>query len=320
MRYLGFILFAVLLLTIDWGEAGAALAVADIRLLALAAACNFLFIIAKSLRWYAILRIQNVHYGLRRTLVTYQAGSFCSVITPGKIGDFVKSVYLHQDLGTPYPRGLASVGADRAFDLATIGLVSLTLVTFFGRGISHIWSILAFLSMVIVGIGLLYYRPFLTALANLGERIPRVGPRIGSFRVVLRKIYEALEDLKTAAAVIPFLFSIAAYGFLFYGAFLLSNALGLPLDLFTVVYCITVANIVSLVPITISGIGTREAAMVVLFNSINLSNTDALIFSIGYFLMNLIFANTLGAIFWFSSPLKLKSLLQQIRTMGKEKE
>ena len=305
MRYAGLILFAALLWTVDWRDVAETLGAADLAWLALAGFVTFGFIIAKGCRWYVILRLQNINYGLGPSLRTYQAGSFCSLITPGKIGDFVKAVYLKEALGVAYPQGIASVGADRIFDLVTMGGAALALLVVFNQAPSHEWSILAFVAMVGFGLFLVFYRPALTLIADAVVRLPGLGRHLENLRGSLRSVYDELAGLKSAAAVIPMLLSAIAYGFLYISAYGLAVSLGLPLSFFEAVYCITVANVVSLLPISFSGIGTRDAAMVVLFADLGLASTQALMFSVGYLLLQIVFGSSLGAWFWFSRPVRL---------------
>lgn len=310
-RAIGFLLLFGLLFTLDWERARILARAADPALLAGAAAGNLAFILAKSLRWWSILRIQGVRCGLGWTLRVYQAGSFFSVLTPGKVGDFVKVGYLHEARKATLAKGLAGVVVDRVLDL--LALAGTALVVIFASEASHrfLTSILAFCGLVLAGLLLLLSKGWAKTLLAIVEPLPVVGRLVARVRGLLSEIYREFAGMKRTAVAGPIALTLVAYLGLYSGSFALALALGLPLTPFNVVYCVTVANVVSLLPVSVSGLGTRDLAMVVLFASLGIGRSDAVVFSVGYFLMSLIFGNGLGGYYWWRYPIRLSAFLRR---------
>ncbi len=315
-RAIGFLLLTGLLLTLDWQRAGALARAADPALLAAAAAGNFVFILAKSARWWSILRLQGIRCELGWTLAVYQAGSFFSVVTPGKVGDFVKVGYLNEAGKCSVARGFAGVVMDRVLDLLALAGTALLVIFASQAGHRFVTSILAFCGLVLAGLLLLFSKGWAKTLLALVEPLPVIGRFMGRLRGMLSEIYHELSGMKRLAMAGPIAFTMFAYLSLYSGNYALARALELPLTPFNVVYCITVANVVSLLPVSVSGLGTRDVAMVVLFASLGIGRSDAVVYSMGYFVMNLIFANGLGAYFWWRRPVSLAAFRRQVDSQG----
>jgi uncharacterized protein (TIRG00374 family) len=304
IRYAGLTLFIWLLLTLDWSQAGAILRNADPGLLLIAGAFNFLFIFLKAYRWHSILRVQGLKYTFLRSQVVYQAGSFFSVVTPGRVGDVIKISYLKNDLGVPYRKGIASVLMDRIMDLATLFLSVLLASLVIAVPLSFL------LPLIFVGTCLLILLFIITVpsaikwILSLLVLVPLTKKLMPNFVSIISESRESLIKLVQKKLAFPFFVSLVAYIAIYAGSMALAHSQNLNVSFIQIVYFISITSLVALIPISVSGVGTREVAMMALFSSQGLGSAEAVVFSVSYLVINLVFANFLGAIFWFSNPLK----------------
>ena len=74
-----------------------------------------LMIAVKAMRWRLLLQAQGVEYPLGKCIEVYSIGIFWGIVTPGRLGDFVKVLYLKRH-GLNVLHGLFSVVGDRLFD------------------------------------------------------------------------------------------------------------------------------------------------------------------------------------------------------------
>lgn len=74
------------------------------------------------LRWQLLLRTLGHRIALGRHFPIYMAG-FGLAMTPGKVGETIRSAYL-QPLGVPYGHSLAAFVAERMVDLLVVGLLA----------------------------------------------------------------------------------------------------------------------------------------------------------------------------------------------------
>lgn len=109
--------------------------------------------------------------------------SFPLSVTPGKVGEVLKGVWLKQKSGTPVPRGVAVVAAERISD----GLAVLLLSTLGVIAYPRYWPLFAFGLFMLAGVVVIsQIRPVAIALLDFGERLPLVN----RFAHLLREFYE----------------------------------------------------------------------------------------------------------------------------------
>ena len=141
-----------------------------------------------------IILLTLVNYGLRfvkwqiyldrigaRGLSTGQSmltflSAFSMSITPGKVGEVIKAVYVRRLAGTPITRVAAVIAAERLTDgLAMLGLAALGIAQFaYGRWLLGAAALAAVAAIVVLR------RPALLAGAlGVAARLPMIGPMAG---------------------------------------------------------------------------------------------------------------------------------------------
>jgi uncharacterized membrane protein YbhN (UPF0104 family) len=99
--------------------------------------------------------------------------AFSMSVTPGKVGEIIKAVYVRRLTGTPVSRVAAIIAAERLTDgLAMLGLAAIGLTQFsYGR------PLLAVAALLGIGVIVLLRRPaLLNWLVGLLGRLPIIGP------------------------------------------------------------------------------------------------------------------------------------------------
>jgi uncharacterized membrane protein YbhN (UPF0104 family) len=81
-------------------------------------------------------------------------------------------------------------------------------------------------------------------------------------------------------------------------------ALGIPISYFMILLILPFTTLVEALPISFSGIGTRDAVLILLFTLLGLSSTSAVSFSIMILLLNYIM-NIFGGLLWLKKPFKI---------------
>jgi hypothetical protein len=302
-RSLGFLLLAGLVLSVGPARLGAALAAADGGWLALAAPGFLLFTLAKALRWFALLRLGGTRYPLGRALAVYQASAFLAFVTPGRVGDFAKAAYLRRDLGTPWAAGVASTLADRALDLAVLAAAAAAALAAAAPPGPLRAALAGGLALAAVAAPVLIAPRFQRVVARGLARLPFGSRPAEALRRPLERLADELAPL-WSVQLLP-LAGVTAVGFgcLFGGAYALAKALGLPIDFATTAYAVATASIVALLPVSVSGIGTRDAALVLLLAPHGVPASLALSFSLAYLGCSLAFSNGIGGLCWLRDPL-----------------
>ena len=124
-----------------------------------------------------------------------------------------------------------------------------------------------------------------------------------SINTQLDSFFTGIGKLSNLRIIVPALATAALTAIAFLQCYLITVSLSISISFVYLAFCVSVASLVSLIPISISGLGTREATMIVLFSRVGLSSESAVSFSLTYLLVFNVFTAVIGAFIWFISPI-----------------
>lgn len=244
------IIFAILSTQVSIPEALRVIGSARLDFLIPAALLTFLFPVFTSLRWKIILDLlgYKISYGLslRLILASWPVGA----ITPSKSGDLIRAYYLKDKI--PAAVTLGSVLAERAVDV-------LTLLAFSAAGAAAFrWTEVFWLATGLFVLGV----AVLILMVAKGAHLP-VPARFKSKIADMLQAFRVLAQNPGALLLIVF---YTAFKWLLsvVQTWLCFHALGHPISLALTSGALPLAVFVGLIPITISGMGTRDGALVFL--------------------------------------------------------
>lgn len=262
----------------------------------------------KAARWRILLKAQNVSYGALPSTLSYFGSIFIGFLTPGRLGEFIKAVHVSRDCNISMPKSFSSVLADRLFDLYV--LVFLGTTALLSRSQFNQADNLARLGVVVL---LLLLPPLLliqeksfSFFQKTGLRLGKPGKHLfaeGSWLPELRNYLRALSFIQVVASL---LLTGMSYILFYWQCFLLSTALRLQATFLEITYAVALGSLVALLPISISGLGTREAAIVAFLNQVPAEKS--LGFSLLVFVTFNVAGGLLGSIAWFLKPAELRRL------------
>ena len=305
LRLIGVAVLALILSRLDLEATLATLAGVQWGYLLLALAASPLLFGLKAWRWQVLLKMQGIAYRFVDAFLAFMAGVFLGLVTPGRLGEMGKALYLKQDVDLPLSEGLASVLMDRLFDLYTILVLGSAGLIWFR--LLPPWT----LAVIIAGtLGAL-----LLPLALLSERLADSGMRLvtalpyarrhqSQLAGAIARFQRALRPLLTPRLVVPLLLTLVAYALYFVQAKLLAIALGLDIDLPYLAVCLSIAGVITLLPISFAGLGTRDAILIALFLPLGVAPEEAVAFSILFFLVSYVAGGIIGGLAWQLRPLK----------------
>jgi uncharacterized protein (TIRG00374 family) len=303
-RLIGLGILAVILLQVDLKATLSALAGLRWGYLLLAVAANLPLFGLKAWRWQQMLHMQGIHYPWRDVFLAFVAGLFLGMVTPGRVGEMSKALYLKQDCGLPVSEGLANVLMDRLFDLYTILVLGTAGLIWFR--ILPTWA----LALILGGaVGMLLLPVILMSerLASWGlsliRKLPILGAHDARISEAARRFQQGLRPLLTPRLVVPLLITQGAYLLFFGQGHLLARAVDVPVGIGYLSVALSVAGVVVLLPISISGLGTRDAVLIALFAPLGLSAERTIAFSTLYFLTFYVLGGAMGALAWQIKPL-----------------
>ena len=173
-------------------------------------------------KWQYYLHLLGVRGLSTRDSAGIFFGAFTMVMTPGKVGELLKSYLLRRVAGTPVAASAPIILAERLTDgLAMVALAALGLAA-----LPDGWVLLVVTaSAAIIGILVVQHRPTAERVLQLGERIGPLAPRVHHLRQFYESAYQLLRPGPLGLAVLIGLISWAGECVAFYFVLI---GLGLP--------------------------------------------------------------------------------------------
>jgi len=267
-------------------------------------------ILLKAVRWKRILGIIGFKYSIRDSYIVTVTGIFAGILTPGRIGEFVRALYL-RNAGLSLGRALLSVFLDRLLDVLVL--------VFFGAA-CLIWFNITF-SAEVVSLGLililLVLVVFLTYLMTKRKYIViLIRPLYKKFfpekhkekiRLNFDDFYSHMVTFRGRRKDLALLIAVTFISWLLvaFQTYLLALSLSINISYFVFVLIVPILTLVELMPVSVSGLGTREATMIFLLSFFGISAEIAVAFSVLYLIFNLWIFVPVGALFWYRKPVKI---------------
>lgn len=208
----------------------------------------FLSLVLVAKKWQAVLKAMDYSISFKEAFRMIMAVFPISVITPAKAGDLVKAYYLKGK--APVSRVAGAVAVERIIDIFVLAFYSLLGAVIFKNNL-----------ILIISLSIIFLIP-LSFLAINKIKLPftNLQQRIENFLYV-SKIF--IGQPRRIAPLLFYTLILWLSNFLIIKFLFLSLGSNVPLLYITAAFPLVV--FISLLPITIAGMGTRDAAIIYFF-------------------------------------------------------
>jgi uncharacterized protein (TIRG00374 family) len=236
-----------------------------------------------ALKWWFLIVPVGLSTSYARLLGFYFTGMFFNLFLPTIVGgDAVKAVLLARETGAP-ARATMSVFMERDTGLCALLAIALVAayvappVTLYGISLVALtWLLTA--GYVAANIAL--FSPWAYRLV---DRVIALSP-LGAIRPRTASLYQAAAPYSSALGVITFavVLSIAFQAVVIGVVFLNARALSLSIPLSAVAVFVPLVSLAGMVPVSVNGLGVREALYILLFGQIGVSAEGAVSLALLY--------------------------------------
>jgi len=309
MKVVGIIVLLLLLWQVDIKKLGLALSKTDLLYIAGALAFMVIHVLLKIVRYHSLLQLQGIKISFFKTLHCSLAAFFLSFVTPGRVGEFAKAYFINKIDGGSKVKAFSGALVDRLCDvfiLFFITILGISFLNLFGASSIIISLLLLFL---LLSPSIVFFPKVRVCLLPIVERFTGVHHKLTWFQTVV----SALEEMEAVfnLRLIPLLIlSGLAYCAFFASCHLMLAALAVPLSFQKVVFFVSCASIISFLPISFAGIGTRDAGLVFFFTRDGLAGESALAFSFLIFICTYLFFGIAGFICFMTLDCSRKELME----------
>jgi len=269
--------------------------------------------------WAIVLGLSLINYGLRfvrweiylvrlnsripcHLSLAYYIGGFAFTTTPGKAGEAVRSLYLKRH-GVAYVQSLAAFFTERLIDLVAMVLLALVAALVFP---AYRWPVLMVAVLVISILPLIHAKSFHVFVERWLSKLPSEKLRSMGSRLLdlLRSASALLRSGPLYAGCALALIAWGAEGVAFH---LILKSLGLDISLGIAVGIYSVSILVGALSFIPGGLGTTEAAMVLLLTQLGADTPTAVGATLICRVATLWFAVIIGVIVLAALSIKDKS-------------
>ncbi len=292
----GLILF--LLWSLDIGKTFNTIRGIDLRYLIYAAVPYVLFIILSAWRWQVLLDFKKFNVRFGRTLIIYFISLFFNNLLPTTVGgDMMRVVYTMKNRRAD---SLATVLVDRI--LGFIGLFILALLAVLYLLIQE--NETEFLPFMIIGLTVVVV---ITYVFFSEKAYAFISPMINKIRVFklgerINRLHEAGTDFGGAWGVIALciVLSVLIQITLAVAPFFVLLGMGnYEVGLLPFFIYVPIINVISMIPVSLNGLGIRENSYVLLFSRVGLDGEVAFAMSLVSFFIIFVFSLIGGILFIF---------------------
>jgi uncharacterized membrane protein YbhN (UPF0104 family) len=208
---------------------------------AILVACGMFFtVFVHTDRLRALLAAVNCNPGWQRLIEMRMGTMPLALVLPVKSGDFSRAFYLKNQTGLPLMRGMALMTAEKTLGLCANFTLFAAAAMMLGRGFMHLHAAAAAAgAAAMFAISVYLIENGFTRRGQADQEQQRVRPEPVYFAVI-------------------FVYSIVALGSEIIMTLLVFAMLGVPAPVLEILYYLPLVQILSLLPISVRGIGVRE--------------------------------------------------------------
>ena len=261
---------------------------------------NAVAIHLKLWRWRDLLGAVDVRLSVAEAYRAFLPSLYLGLITPGRVGDALRIQYLKRDHHVGYSDGLAVSIVDRLCDvyvlLAFVALGVVRLAHAVSAPVAQVtWVAVAF---VAVAPALLFVRQAAEPAAQwLYGRFSD-----GKAHEGLSVFFESLRRQISPRVLGPLLLTFTAFLVNYVQAWLVADALGIGLRFIDVAALVAISSFLSLLPISVSGVGVRESFFALVFPAFGFAGTLGIAFGLGVFAVIYVPTLLAGFVAWLLWP------------------
>jgi uncharacterized protein (TIRG00374 family) len=256
----GLLLIAALLYRFDPAAVLSTILSANPVLLLLAPAVYSITFLILSLRWRRILHALGEDLPLSDAYQAFAGGMILSDLTPGRIGDLSRSLLVKDRVALN--KGLASVVIDRYADLLTIFLLGMYGMLFLAQRSPYLLLASSLILMILASTSLIWLRrSFVLGVLR---------SRSSCFMVIANALEDAICDLRGVKGLMAgsVLVTIIAWITHALRIAIIARSVGYDIPLTMLILGMPLVSALSLIPVTVSGLGLVEGGLAVLLSGV----------------------------------------------------
>jgi len=280
-RAIGPVIFVIVLIHIDFGATIAALRKASVVPLILGYMMFIPSLCFRTARWRVLMAPQQIYLGFWEAFNVYALSIFFGIATPGRLGELIKALYLRQK-GNSLGASFFSVFMDRLYDIVFLLIFGCgALLSLMASMSAALTTVAWILLCAVAGVILLWFmtrgrgKEAVVWLLRAVLPAPLKGPIMSGYQA----FSDGFREMKYRTLGGAFFLTTLAWGANYWAVYLFGCALGFDITFLSMACIAAVCALVTLVPISVMGVGTRDAALILMLGKYGVLEAQAVAFS-----------------------------------------
>lgn len=263
--------------------------------------CYFLSMVVISFRWQFIVQTANEPAGIFQLIGINFVGSFFSMFLPTAAGGDVARMYESSRRGMVGTKAVSTVLLDRVIGLLSLVLICIAALLAGYRFSGNSWLVYLVIGLAAV-MGISWRLFFDLRVARRVKGVFRL-PLLARFESGAAGLYQSLYDLQQQPRLLlsSLAISIAAQAIEIFSAIFLARSLGINSEGFYFFVFIPLIWLVTMLPVSLNGLGLREGAFAFFFGQIGVVSAEAISLSLLVYLCRVLAGLFGGFLFLWAS-------------------
>jgi uncharacterized protein (TIRG00374 family) len=251
-------------------------------------------ILLANIEWQILLKKQKIHVSFFYSIKNFFIGYFYGFITPGALGAYTRSLYLHEKSKAPLPKCVSNIIIFNTIDYLALLLLGAIGAVFLSSYFPHLFYTIVLVIIIILTLFLFFFKKERSKIlftkiiqsrvfATLKDRLE---DSIDSF-------YEDLPRFRDV--ILPFCISFFGWVLKYVELFFIAALFDFNVPFWSFIMIMAVGDVVASMPISIYGIGTREVSLLPLFSMFVVTNEQIIGLSLFWFVIIWLTPSIIGA-------------------------
>lgn len=247
-----------------------------------------------NIQWQMVLKRQYIHVSFTYSFKNLLIGYFYGFITPGGFGAFLRALYLKNESKTSLPKCISNIITFNIIDYITIFILG-SIGSLFLLGKYPYLFILILVLLFIVSFLFVFFLRQKTS-KHLFEKLLQT--QIFQFvqhyvEDPIESFYQDLPSFKSL--LLPFLVSFFSWFVFYVELFFIAQLFYIHIPFITFIFMLAITSSIAVIPISIYGLGTRDATLVALFSLYNIPPENSVSFTLFWFTVFIAIPSIIGA-------------------------
>ncbi len=224
-----------------------------------------------TIEWQLLLKRQRIHVSFWYSIKNFFIGYFYGFITPGGLGAYTRSLYLSKESGEPLAKCLSNIVTFNTIEYLALLCLGFIGAVFLSQEYPFLFIIILAVLIIVLSLYVLFVK------SEHSQKIFQKFIDHPLFSKIAGRLQDSLESFhkdvpKLKDVIIPFSLSVTGWFLKYIMLFFIAQLFNVSIPFYFFIFIMAVADVISSVPISIYGIGTREAALITMFSVPSFTN------------------------------------------------